>query len=408
MSAQRACLILALLGSASSSALAGSLSTSSGVEVEVEQVDAPSGTVCRFSVRNGSGWAITHFVVGWGRRNPFARNAVPAPALYLALDQQVSPEGWLPTLGAGSAFSLTWTGKAEGVAIAPGADLVFTLVLLPESEHVPCDQLRWFTRKAVRAPPTYVRPPTAATARRAPATPLPIPSLSPAVLACCTGMVTERSPVRPSAAELMAAFRIGTGPLASKGFVFQGDIAEALIALGDKAVMSELKDLLRSDWRETRVNAAWVLAKLGDDEGFGMVMAEARDPSPDGRSEGRGGESPPSQQMLMRQINQDRYYAVRTLGMMGDRRAVPLLCELVHDRDLDAGAAYALSQINDLAPSRRCVRLRPRTGANRGSTSRRRWRSWAIDAVKKCCSRSSATQGLIPISVSCRQSRWAG
>jgi HEAT repeat protein len=164
--------------------------------------------------------------------------------------------------------------------------------------------------------------------------PLTEPIVSTGVIACCMGSVAKRSPDLPPASELMEAFRLGTREIAGRSWIFQSDIAEALIKLGNKAVMPELRRYLRSKDRETRVNAAWVLAKLGDDQGIDMVMAEALN-------------KPTHPRMRRQQIGQDRYYAVRTLGMIGDRRAVPLLCKLVKERDLDYAAAYALSQIGD-------------------------------------------------------------
>jgi HEAT repeat protein len=141
----------------------------------------------------------------------------------------------------------------------------------------------------------------------------------------------------------MDAFRAGSRMIAGHVYVSQPTIAEALIKVGDKSVVPELKELLHSNSREMRDDAAWVLAKLGDDEGIAQVMEDARDKSITGRALAGTERS----QTTLRQIEQDRYCAVRTLGMIGDARAVPLLSELVHESRLTAGAAYALSQIGD-------------------------------------------------------------
>jgi hypothetical protein len=169
-------------------------------------------------------------------------------------------------------------------------------------------------------------------------------SVSKGVRACCVGPVAGRSKELPPMTELLQAFLLGSVPLGPDVVLFQSDVAEALIRSGDRAVVSEMQWWVRhNDSRETHVNAAWILTRYGDSKAVDEVMAEARDTS----ATLRGGVG--RTLSVQQQIDEDRAYAVRMLGTIGDRRAVPLLCKLLKDTALAASAAVSLGEIGDPA-----------------------------------------------------------
>lgn len=129
-------------------------------------------------------------------------------------------------------------------------------------------------------------------------------------------------------------------------FWLQSEAGEKLVELKDKSVMPAMLELLRSPDRAVRCNAGRVLAGLGDDRGLFAVIAEmndraARPVSPGARVRGDGGPD------IVGQIEQDRYYAMHVLGVIGDRRAVPVLIDALRDDSLDSQAARVLGHLGD-------------------------------------------------------------
>src|SRR5258708_1952361 len=93
-----ACLALLSLCGAGPQALADPRSEKQGVSVEVQQVETPAGTVCRYRVHNGGRQPVIWFGLGEAAtRSPFMRSRVePKP---LAVQQaQTAPEGWSVSL----------------------------------------------------------------------------------------------------------------------------------------------------------------------------------------------------------------------------------------------------------------------------------------------------------------------
>jgi HEAT repeat protein len=141
----------------------------------------------------------------------------------------------------------------------------------------------------------------------------------------------------PSRRELLHAFKT------DQYFWEQEEVGEKLIALDDKSVIADMLPFLQSASRSERCNAGMVLAKLGDDRGFQAILAELNDTDdrPTNMTNDDGSRS------VRGQIQQDRYYASRILGKIGDKRAVPPLIEWLKDKSLDYQAAIILGQLGD-------------------------------------------------------------
>lgn len=54
----------------------------------------------------------------------------------------------------------------------------------------------------------------------------------------------------------------------------QFEVGKKLVALNDKSVLPEMEKLLQAEDRNVRMNAGYVLAKLGDERGFLAVLSE--------------------------------------------------------------------------------------------------------------------------------------
>ena len=135
-------------------------------------------------------------------------------------------------------------------------------------------------------------------------------------------------------AALVQAFR------SAKSFWQQGEVADKLIAAGDRSVIPKIEDILKHEQRSRRCNAGLVLAGLGDERGFRAIVVELKDTGPRAVSEARPGSKSSS-------ITSDRYYAVHVLGQLGDKRAVPILLEYLSDETIDYQVAIVLGQLGD-------------------------------------------------------------
>jgi HEAT repeat protein len=122
-------------------------------------------------------------------------------------------------------------------------------------------------------------------------------------------------------------------------FFKQREIADKLVALGDKDIIPEIAELLESEKRSERCNAGYLLAKLGDERGLPAIIAELEDTGPRPVIDQHMG--------LKRTIRQDRYYAVHVLGALGDARAVPVLLKYLDDDHLYYKVSTTLGEIGD-------------------------------------------------------------
>jgi HEAT repeat protein len=82
------------------------------------------------------------------------------------------------------------------------------------------------------------------------------------------------------------------------------------------------------------------VAQLGDARGFQTIARVLGD-----RPSSHTGEHDASP--MRRAIGTDRYYAARLLGVLKDRRAVPLLIPLLQDREVRSVVPWSLAQIGD-------------------------------------------------------------
>jgi HEAT repeat protein len=153
----------------------------------------------------------------------------------------------------------------------------------------------------------------------------------------CAQSTTMAADAPQSAPELLRAFK------SAQYSWQQQEIAEKLVALGDKSIVAEMLPMLQSPEREERCNAGLVLAALGEDRGFHAVVAEMQDMSERPTTMTRDDGSP----YVAGQIEQDRYFAAVTLALIGDRRAVPALIDLLKDKSLDYQAAISLGRLGD-------------------------------------------------------------
>lgn len=125
----------------------------------------------------------------------------------------------------------------------------------------------------------------------------------------------------------------------------QLEIASQIAELGDKSTIQKLEQHLSSQDRATRCNAGLALARLGDDRGFTAIIAELRDKSPRPARGGRiRSDGEPDDQG---QLRQDRYYAAHVLGVLKDKRAIPILLEYIDDEDVNYALPWTFGQIGD-------------------------------------------------------------
>jgi HEAT repeat protein len=123
------------------------------------------------------------------------------------------------------------------------------------------------------------------------------------------------------------------------------ELATQLAARGEVGVLPRLAALLKHDDRHIRGNAAVVFAGLGDELGFATISAILDDRSYRPPGQGQPGGSSDGKYHVEAQIRADRYYAAHLLGDIRDPRGVPLLVELVDDRDVNAVVPWSLEQI---------------------------------------------------------------
>lgn len=125
----------------------------------------------------------------------------------------------------------------------------------------------------------------------------------------------------------------------------QLEIASQIAELGDKHAVPKLEPFLISPDRAARCNAGFVLARLGDDRGLAAIFVELRDKGPRPARDGRiGSHGEPDDQG---QIRQDRYYAAHVLGVLKDKRALPVLLEYTDDPDVIDALPWTFGQIGD-------------------------------------------------------------
>ena len=154
------------------------------------------------------------------------------------------------------------------------------------------------------------------------------------LLLTTSGLITGQESVPVS--ELVMQFKT------SEVFWQQFEVAEKLVKSHDHAVVEQLEPYLKDQDRHVRGNAAFVIAGLGDDRGFEVLVGILKDRSD--RPEGQGvfgNWSVPAQ------MASDRYYAAHLFGDLKDSRAVPILVPLLHDLEVNWIVPWSLGQIGD-------------------------------------------------------------
>lgn len=151
-------------------------------------------------------------------------------------------------------------------------------------------------------------------------------------------------------------------------FFTQFDVAQEIVKHGDKRALPRLASLLESKDRHVRGNAAFIFAKFGDPRGLATIEDILQDFSADRHVEFWGIELlVPSNETaeeatakflrssagVKQQIEADRFYAVHLLGVLGDRRAIPLLRPLLTDPDIGDKVRWALEEIRHEGHGRR-------------------------------------------------------
>jgi HEAT repeat protein len=123
----------------------------------------------------------------------------------------------------------------------------------------------------------------------------------------------------------------------------QKEVAQKLVALGDKTIIPEIEKHLDTQDRRRKCNAAFVLAGLGDKRGVAIIIGELEDKTtrPTDMRRSDGCPYPEGQ------ITADRYYAAFLLGELGNKQAVPALIEALKDETINYRAAISLGEIGD-------------------------------------------------------------
>lgn len=154
-----------------------------------------------------------------------------------------------------------------------------------------------------------------------------------------SGQIAQKK--NPSANELLDQFKN------EKVFWRQIDVAKKIVALHDASVLPQLEGWLSHEDRHLRGNAALIFSGLGDDRGFEVISAILKDRSDRPEGQGQVWVSSDLRYHVERQIHADRYYAAHLFGDLKDRRAVPILLPLLHDREVSSVVPWALAEIGD-------------------------------------------------------------
>lgn len=121
----------------------------------------------------------------------------------------------------------------------------------------------------------------------------------------------------------------------------QIEVAQRMVAAGDRTVLGALEAWLSRDDRHARGNAALVFAAMGDERGWTVITGMLTDRA--ARGEGQGVPNAPWTEKA--QVSADRYYAVHLLGCLKSPRGVAVLAPLLGDAELNFKVPWSLGQI---------------------------------------------------------------
>jgi HEAT repeat protein len=161
-------------------------------------------------------------------------------------------------------------------------------------------------------------------------------------LLIATTAAQQRTPsANEQAANLVNQFKAETA------FWKQFEIGKRIVALHNRAVLTDLSDWLSHDDRHIRGNVAFIFASLGDERGFHVITDILADRSYRPEGQGQAVASSDGRYHVEQQIRADRYYAAHLLGDLKDPRAVPVLIPLLHDSDVNYIVPWSLGEIGD-------------------------------------------------------------
>jgi HEAT repeat protein len=144
----------------------------------------------------------------------------------------------------------------------------------------------------------------------------------------------------------------------------QLEVARELVTRGDLTILPRMELLAKTDNRQRRCNAAFVLDGLGDPRGLAILLAELKDqeprtPLPPDELRGNGG--------MQQQITADRYYAAVLLGHIGRDEAVPALVDALQVEQLSTGAAFSLGNLGNRSAIPELIEMAEKFPQNRDS-----------------------------------------
>jgi hypothetical protein len=159
-------------------------------------------------------------------------------------------------------------------------------------------------------------------------------------------MVARESP-KPTVERTLSPGVLVAQFKSEKVFWRQFSIAEEIVGRHDASVLPALADWLTDEDRHVRGNVAFIFAGLGDVRGFQLIADILTDGSDRPEGQGIGTASSDGRYRVARQIRADRYYAAHLLGDLRDPRAVPILVQLLQDKEVNSIVPWALGQIGD-------------------------------------------------------------
>ncbi len=132
-----------------------------------------------------------------------------------------------------------------------------------------------------------------------------------------------------------------------KVFWKQIEIAKAIAGKQDASVLPPLADWLDHQDRHIRGNVAFIFASFGDPRGLDTIADILADRSERPEGQGSHARTGNGQYRFERQVAADRYYAAHLLGDLRDPRGLALLVPLLDDPETQSIVPRSLGQIGD-------------------------------------------------------------
>jgi len=168
--------------------------------------------------------------------------------------------------------------------------------------------------------------------------------------------VSRREPPAPTFDKTLSTSALVETFKNEKVFWRQMTIGEEIVKRHDASVLPSLVDWLSHEDRHIRANVGFIFGGLGDARGLQVITDVLGDRSD--RPEEQGSSvSGDGRYHVELQIRADRYYAAHVLGDLRDPRGVPILVDLLQDKEVSSIVPWALGQIGDKSAVRpnRCA-----------------------------------------------------